>query len=102
MPNTQIRIDREALDRWKAAIGLPLDDGAAANAAIRLAAELPERELHAMRYGMRWLLDLMQRGHLQGLDMSIEIEGSEIAIRAVEGGIAHLSPTCRIEVGTDA
>ena len=32
-----IRIDKNALDRWKAAVGVPLDDGAAANAAIRYA-----------------------------------------------------------------
>lgn len=102
----QIRIQTEALDAFRAAAPFNhLPDATAANVAIKLAAELPERELQAMRYGMRWLLDLMQRGELQGLDMSVEVRGGELLIRAVEGGVAHIRPTIHmgtVEVGADA
>lgn len=101
MATKHIRIQTDGLAAFQRSMPTNLPDAVAANTAIKLAAELPERELHAMRYGMRWLLDLMRQGHLLGFDMSIEVEGGEIVIRAVEGGVAHLRPSTHVEVVRD-
>ena len=86
--NKPIRIDADALARWKATTGIELDDGAAANAAIRTAAGLREREAEAMAYGMRWLIDLIDRGHVPaGPDVTISVEGSKLTISTAGGQI---------------
>ena len=89
--NAQIRIDRKALDRWKEVVGMGLDDGAAANAAVNVAADLAQREAEALARGMQWLADWAARGlvdmqALRGGDVEIRVEGSEVCARI---GDAH-------------
>ena len=43
----QVRIERSALDAWRAVLGVHLKDGAAANSAIRYAVEAKQRETAA-------------------------------------------------------
>ena len=62
MAKTQIRIDPAALAAWKQATGIELDDGAAANAAVRLAADVEARERWAEAYGMKRVIDWVARG----------------------------------------
>ena len=57
----QLRIERLALDAWRAALGVDLDDGAAANSAIKTAADIRRREAESMALGMHWFQDLVKR-----------------------------------------
>ena len=81
--NKPIRIDKDALDRWKVAAGLPLDDGAAANAAVRLAATWRELEAEAHAGGAYFLLNLLRDGHLTPADladMTITVRGTDMHV----------------------
>ena len=62
MPNRAIRIDEEALARWKEAAGVELDDNAAANAAVRMAVDAAADSVHAQAYGMKRVIDWVARG----------------------------------------
>ena len=63
MANRAIRIDEEALARWKEAAGGELDDNAAANAAVRMAADAQVREVAAEALGMQRLAAWVADGH---------------------------------------
>ena len=58
-----VRIDEEALARWKEAAGGELDDNAAANAAVRMAADAQGREVAAEALGMQRLAAWVADGH---------------------------------------
>ena len=83
--NKPIRIDKEALDRWKEAVGVPLDDGAAANAAVRMAATWREREAEAHASGMHFLLHALQDGHIPVAalgELEITVKGTDVHVGA--------------------
>ena len=78
---------KQVIDRWKAATGIELDDGAAANAAVRTAANLRQREAEAMARGMQWLLSMIQDGHVPSRpDLDITVKGDEVRISDPDGG----------------
>ncbi len=86
MAKIQIRIDRAALDRWKELVGVKLEDGAAANAAIHVAADMPRRELEAKASGMHWLIGWLQDGHadpaaLAAGDVEITVTDTKLHVR---------------------
>ena len=56
-------LTREALARWKEAAGVELDDNAAANAAVRMAADAQGREVAAEALGMQRLAAWVADGH---------------------------------------
>ena len=94
MPNQPIRINSEALATCKQAIGIPLSDYAAANAAVSLAATCREREAEAHAGGMHFLLHALQEGHIpvEALgDLEITVKGTNVHI-GVRGraAICHL------------
>ena len=87
----QVRVDPEALRRWKAVLGIEISDSAAANAAVYVAADLAQREAEAVSRGMNWIADWAERGlfdmqALRGGDVEIRVEGSEVRARI---GDAH-------------
>ena len=91
MAKTQIRIDRAALDRWKELVGVKLEDGAAANAAIHVAADMQRRELSAKAAGMQWLLGWIADGHadpgaLVAGDVEVRVTDTALHVRI---GAAH-------------
>ena len=88
--NAQIRIDRKALDRWKEMVGMGLDDGAAANAAVHVAADLPQREAETLARGMAWLASWVADGHadveaLRSGDYTIRAAGDRVRVRIGAG-----------------
>ena len=90
MVNRAIRIDEEALARWKAAAGVKLDDNGAANAAVRMAADVEADEVHSEAYGIRRALDWVARGHvnLEALvagDVEVTV-GEDLEIHTRVGG----------------
>ena len=90
-PQQQVRVDPEALRRWRSVLGIEISDSAAANAAVFVAADLPQREAEALARGMEWLTDWVARGlvdmqALRGGDVEIRVEGSTVRVRI---GDAH-------------
>ena len=63
MSTKQIRIDEDALGRFQAAMGGDLPDATAANAAVRMAADVAADEVHAQAYGMQRVADWVADGH---------------------------------------
>ena len=97
MPNRAIRIDEKALDAWKRATGIELEDGEAANAAVRTAATMHEREASAMASGIEWILHAQRAGHVPSTDVEVVVEGREVRIREVGGHVvAVLSSNLRV------
>ena len=91
--NKPIRVDADALAEWKRKVGIPLDDGAAANAAVRLAAEWREREAEAHASGMFFLLHALQDGHLPVAalgELEIVVKGTDVRVTAPNGATATL------------
>ena len=91
MTKHQIRIDGEALSAWKRALGVELSDTAAANSALRVAADVARREVAAEAHGIGRLADWLERGladpqALAAGDVEITVVGSEIRARI---GDAH-------------
>ena len=86
MSKIQIRIDRAALDRWKEVVGVKLEDGAAANAALHVAADMQRRELSAKARGLQWLLGWIADGHadpaaLVAGDVEVKVGDTELRVR---------------------
>ena len=83
----QVRVETDALDAWRRALGAQIDDRAAANSALRVAADIQRREKEAMAYGMERLLDWVARGLAdpQALaDGDVEITVADVERRGVE------------------
>ena len=106
MPTKQIRIDEDALAAFRAAVGVDLPDATAANAAVRTAATMPEREIAAMAYAMRWLLGLLADGHVvNGIDpaladrVSVTERGGEIHLQGDGHAVIRPSVTFRLGEG---
>ena len=90
MAKTQIRIDADALAEWKRTVGIPLDDGAAANAAVRLASTHREREAGCIAHGARWLLQLLRSGYVEVDGCEVHVEGNLVEIGHPNGRTARL------------
>lgn len=76
MPNRAIRIKGAVLDAWKRVTGIELDDGAAANGAIRTAVTLPERGVLRGPDGMQVVVP----------DLTIAAKGDGVNIRDSSDG----------------
>ena len=59
--------------RWKEAAGVELDDNAAANAAVRMAADAQGREVAAEALGMQRLAAWVADGHTKPSGCNVEI-----------------------------
>ena len=98
--NKSLRVDAVALARWKATTGLELDDLAAANSAVRMAASMHERRAElradALADGMQWLLDLIQRGEVVPEEATITRKGMQIVVMNSEDAVADLMPDAEI------
>lgn len=93
MPNQPIRINSEALAACKQALGIPLSDYAAANAAVSLAATWREREAEAHAGGMFFLLHALRDGHLPVSaldDLEITVKGTDVRVSVPGGSTATL------------
>ena len=88
--NKPIRIDKNALDRWRETIAVPVNDGALANAAIRLAASHREREAACIAHGARWLLRLLRTGYVELDGCEVHVEGNLVTIGHPDGREARL------------
>ena len=84
----------DELARWKAELGvIKVDDHAAANAAVSLAATWRELEAEAHASGMHWLLHWLQDGHipLAALgELKITVKGTDVHIGVPGGTLATL------------
>ena len=94
--NKPLRVDAQALAAWKRATGIDLDDLAAANSAVRVAADLPRREAEAVSRGMNWIVNWAERGlfdmqALRGGDVEIRVEGLEVHARIGDARFTILS-----------
>ena len=74
----------DELARWKAELGvIKVDDHAAANAAVSLAATWRELEAEAHASGMHWLLHWLQDGHIPLQDGHIPLQDGYIPLAAL-------------------
>lgn len=85
--NKSIRIDAAALERWKLASGIELNDGEAANAAVRTAASLRQIQAEAMAGGIEWILHALRAGHIPSTDVKVTVEGAEVRVAEVGGHV---------------
>ena len=93
MKNQPIRINAEALAACKRAIGIPLSDYAAANAAVAMVGDLHVRTAEAHASGMFYLLSVLQDGHIPVSalgDLKITVRGTDVSVGVPGGPTATL------------
>ena len=90
MTKIQVRVDRDALDRWKAAVGVPMEDAPAVRSALELAATMREREAGCIAHGARWLLELLRSGYVVVDGCEVSVEGKQVTIGHPQGRQARL------------
>ena len=85
-----MRVDRDALDRWKAAVGVPLEDAPAVRSALDTVATMREREAGCIAHGARWLLQLLRSGYVEIDGCEVRVEGAQVTIGHPQGREARL------------